>query len=74
MTVAIAAGGFLETIEHEVSGLHFDAPNAHSLRSALRRAETHDWDRDALRARADEFSERSFAARFQALVAEVSGG
>jgi glycosyltransferase involved in cell wall biosynthesis len=72
--VAVAAGGFLETIEHEVSGLHFDAPNAHSLRSALRRAETHDWDRDALRARAEEFSERSFAARFQALVAEVTGG
>jgi glycosyltransferase involved in cell wall biosynthesis len=72
--VAIAAGGFLETIEHEISGLHFDAPDARSLRVALRRAELHDWNRDALRARAEEFSERAYAARFQSLVAELAGG
>lgn len=70
--VAIAAGGFLETIEHEVSGWHFDSPDPRALRTALDRALAHDWDRDALRARAEQFSERSYAKRFHELVADYA--
>ena len=72
--VAIAAGGFLETVEDGISGLHFDAPDVRALCDALRRADHQDWDRAALRARAEQFSERSFIERFRALVAEQPGG
>lgn len=70
--VAIAAGGFLETVEAEVSGIFFDAPDPASLRVVLERARTHDWDRDALRRRAEAFSEASFVARFRELVADLT--
>lgn len=66
--VAIAAGGFLETVEPDVSGIFFDAPDARSLRSALDRARTHEWDREALRTRAEGFSEASFIERIRAVV------
>ncbi len=72
--VVLAAGGFLETVEADVSGVFFDAPDPKSLRVALERAAAHDWDRDALRARAEAFSEASFVRRFRALVDEVAGG
>ncbi|MBS1849027.1 MAG: glycosyltransferase [Actinobacteria bacterium] len=72
--VVIAAGGFLETVEPEVSGIFFDAPDARSLRRALERAATHDWDREAMQARAETFSEASFIRRFQDIVTEVAGG
>lgn len=72
--VVIAAGGFLETVEPDVSGIFFDAPEPLSLRRALERAAAHDWDRDAMRARAETFSEASFIERFRSIVAEVAGG
>lgn len=72
--VVIAAGGFLETVEPDVSGIFFDAPEPTALRTALERAAVHDWDRDAMRARAEKFSEASFIRRFRAIVDEVTGG
>lgn len=66
--VVIAAGGFLETVEPDVSGIFFDTPDAGSLRRALERLERHDWDHEALRARAEQFSEASFVRRFRELV------
>lgn len=72
--VAIAAGGFLETVEPDVSGIYFDAPDPQHLQRALERAATHDWDRDALRARAQAFSEASFITRFRQVVDESSRG
>lgn len=71
--VVIAAGGFLETVEPDVSGVFFDTPDSRALRAALERAANHDWDRDAMVARAETFSEESFIARFRGLVDEVAG-
>ena len=70
--VVIAAGGFLETVEADVSGIFFDAPDPVALRIALERAATHDWDRDALRAQAEKFSEASFIRRFREIVDEAA--
>lgn len=72
--VVIAAGGFLETVEADVSGIFFDAPEPKALRVALERAATHDWDRDAMRAQAEKFSEASFIRRFRSIVDGVLGG
>lgn len=73
-TVAIAAGGFLETIDPDVTGLHFDAPTADSLRATLARLSQVEWDRDALLARAAQFSEAAFIDRLQQVVAETAAG
>lgn len=72
--VVVAAGGFLETVEPDVSGIFFDTPDAASLRRALERTAAHDWDHEALRARAEAFSEASFIRRFRALVDDVLDG
>ncbi len=66
--VAIAAGGFLETIEADVSGLFFKEPTARSLGLALDRAQHHDWDRAALQVQAEKFSEHAFIEQFRRLV------
>lgn len=70
--VVIAAGGFLETVEPDVSGIFFDTPDPTSLRRALERLAAHDWDHEALRNRAEQFSEASFIHRFRELVADVA--
>jgi glycosyltransferase involved in cell wall biosynthesis len=72
--VVIAAGGFLETVEPDVSGIFFDAPDPAKLRVALERAATHDWDRDAMQARAEKFSEACFIERFRSIVDGVGSG
>lgn len=70
--VVVAAGGFLETVEPDVSGIFFDAPDPIRLRVALERAATHDWDRDAMRKRAETFSEASFIERFRQVVDDAT--
>jgi len=69
--VAIDAGGFRETVVDGVTGLLFASPDAASLGRSLDRAAATDWPAEELKARAEEFSEASFAARFHQLVASV---
>ena len=69
--VAIDAGGFRETVVDGVTGLLFASPDAASLGRSLDRAAATDWPAEELKARAEEFSEASFAARFHQIVASV---
>jgi glycosyltransferase involved in cell wall biosynthesis len=69
--VAIDAGGFRETVVDEVTGLLFATPDAVSLGRSLDRASSADWPKAELVARAEAFSEASFAARFHEIVASV---
>lgn len=71
--VAVAQGGFRETVEHGVSGLLFETPTATSLRDALLELDRAEWDRATLMARAEQFSEAHFVARIRAVVTEVAG-
>lgn len=70
--VAVAEGGFLETVEHGVSGMLFDAPDADSLRRVLEKLDPADFDRGALADRAAMFSEAAFATRFREIAAALA--
>jgi glycosyltransferase involved in cell wall biosynthesis len=66
--VAFAAGGALDTVESEISGVLFSRQTVDALVDALRRVESRRWDSDALRAHAASFSESRFIAEMSALI------
>lgn len=71
-TVALHAGGYLDTIVDGETGLYFAAPTAPEIAAALVRADAQPWNRTTLLARAEEFSEARFSARLHRAVEEVS--
>ncbi|SDB79859.1 Glycosyltransferase involved in cell wall bisynthesis [Raineyella antarctica] len=73
-TLALHAGGYLDTINPAVNGVFFEAPAAGAIRKAVVRAGLHTWDPAAIRAHADLFSEQRFIARLQREVDAVLAG
>jgi glycosyltransferase involved in cell wall biosynthesis len=63
--VALRAGGVLDTVVDDRTGILFDDQNVESLRRALDEVESREWDRAALRAHAAEFSRAQFVKKFQ---------
>lgn len=61
--IAFAAGGALETIRDGVDGILFAPQTVAALTEAIARIEGMHFDAAALRARADEFSEKVFTSR-----------
>ncbi|MFL0421069.1 glycosyltransferase [Micrococcus luteus] len=70
-TVALHAGGYLDTIAEGVNGVFVDAPTVDDVTGGVKRLLATDWDVDAMRAHAARFSEEEFARRISALVAEL---
>jgi glycosyltransferase involved in cell wall biosynthesis len=70
-TVALRAGGYLETVVEGSTGLFFDHPTPRAIAHALLEADSHPWDRAAIRGRAEEFSEGHFIKRLTAISEEV---
>ena len=70
-TVALGSGGFLETVVEGRTGLFFDHPTPKEIERALHEADSHTWDRTAIRARAEEFSEGHFIQRLTEISKEV---
>lgn len=70
-TVALRAGGYLDTVLEGTTGLFFDEPTADSVAAVLRQAYLHDWDRGAITARAAAFGEDHFIGRLTAIADEV---
>ncbi len=69
-TVALRAGGYLDTIDEGRTGLFFDGPTPDAVSEAAAMALATDWDADLLRAHAAAFSRRRFVERIQAIVDE----
>jgi glycosyltransferase involved in cell wall biosynthesis len=59
-TLALRAGGYLDTIAEGVSGAFFDRPTAADIRAAVETNRGRAWDEDAIRRHADTFSETRF--------------
>lgn len=72
-TVALRAGGYLDTIVEGVNGVFVEEPNVDAVAAGVERMLAADWDRDAMRGHADRFSEEAFARQIRALVAELPG-
>lgn len=72
-TVALRAGGYLDTIVEGVNGVFVEEPTVDAMAAGVERMLAADWDRDAMRGHADRFSEEAFARQIRALVAELPG-
>jgi len=70
-TLALRAGGALETIIEGETGAFFDAPDEVALASALRSFERARYAPARLRAHAETFAPPQFIARLRAIVEEV---
>lgn len=64
-TLALRAGGYLDTIAEGVSGAFFERPQSADIRAAVERNSGRHWDEDAIRAHAELFSESRFRARLR---------
>ncbi|MBW8172856.1 glycosyltransferase [Ornithinimicrobium sp. Arc0846-15] len=64
-TVALRAGGYLDTVAEGVSGEYFDDVDPDLIRAALVRADGREWQRSAVEANAARFSEAAFAQRLR---------
>lgn len=69
--VALHAGGALDSVVERVTGIFFDEPEVHSLRAALDRVESRDWDRQLMREHAMDFSRQRFQSLFRKALQQV---
>ena len=64
-------GGFLDTVEENVSGVYFDQPQPDSIRDAVAALERATWEPLKIQAHVEQFSEERFAAELIAAVTEM---
>lgn len=69
--IALGRGGALETVIDGMTGVHAAQPSAAAFAGAIARAERTTWDRAAIRANAERFSEAAFSAGFRAIVTDT---
>jgi glycosyltransferase involved in cell wall biosynthesis len=67
-TLALRAGGYLDTVVEGSTGQFFERPAIHDIRRAVEANRPRQWDADAIRAHADSFSEERFHDRLRAEV------
>jgi glycosyltransferase involved in cell wall biosynthesis len=69
--IALGRGGASETVIDGKTGVHFDAPTVASLRAAVERLETIDFDANAIAAHAGSFGKARFLEAFAAEAARA---
>jgi len=69
-TVALRAGGYLDTVVEGKTGVFFEEAHPASLSQAVREALSQHWDSGIIKAHARLFSEERFVARLRRIVAE----
>jgi glycosyltransferase involved in cell wall biosynthesis len=69
--VAVREGGFPETVVDGETGVLFDGADEAGVAAGLAALRATSWDRDRVRARADEFSAERFIASLQQVVADA---
>jgi glycosyltransferase involved in cell wall biosynthesis len=70
-TVALRAGGYLETVIDGRSGVFFDELDVRAVGDAIRRCSSETWNADEIRACAEPYDRELFAERLRALVQEI---
>jgi glycosyltransferase involved in cell wall biosynthesis len=73
-TLALRAGGYLDTVVEGVTGLFFDAASPASVRGAIHAVRSRSWDLDAIAHHMAQFTEKRFADRIRAEVAGLLQG
>lgn len=72
-TIAIQAGGYLDTIVDGVNGFFAQSPEATDVAEAMTQVLRHTWDPSTLKSHAEKFSEKRFAAEISTWVDELRG-
>lgn len=70
-SIALHAGGYLDTVIEGVTGYFFPVPSADAIRQAVSEFRSHDWDAEVIRGHAATFSEHRFGAALATQVREV---
>lgn len=70
-SIALRAGGYLDTVAEGVTGRFFDAADAKSIAAAIAASRFDVWDVTRIKEHAREFSEEAFARKIQKLVDET---
>lgn len=70
-TLALHAGGYLDTVSEGINGLFFDEATPAAIADAVRRARILGWDQVAIRAHVDGFAEERFADALRRLVTSL---
>ncbi len=70
--VALRAGGVLDSVVHQRTGIFFDQPMVESVRQALEEVESRQWDRSELRNHASGFSRELFTSKFLAALHRIA--
>lgn len=71
-TVALRAGGYLDTVDEGRTGLFFDAAEPGQIADAVRRSVDRTWSADEIRRHASLFDEERFADRLRECVTEAT--
>ncbi|MHA7126781.1 glycosyltransferase [Janibacter indicus] len=71
-TLALRAGGYLDTIAEGVNGAYFDEPTADAIRAAVVADRDTTWDEAAIRAHVEAFSPNRFVERVRAAAARLA--
>lgn len=71
-TLALRAGGYLDTVTEDVNGRFFESPTPSAIRAAIMGNRASDWDPDAIRAHVARFDESAFADRLRRTVADLA--
>jgi glycosyltransferase involved in cell wall biosynthesis len=69
-SIVLRAGGFLDTIIPDLTGLFFNQPDARSINSAVDVHESRTWSPDDIRDHVKRYSKESFLTRVREIVAE----
>jgi glycosyltransferase involved in cell wall biosynthesis len=69
-TIALRAGGFLDTVVDGITGLHFDRPDPTSVRQAIERFERLSLDPAAVTAHAAQWDEDTFLTALRQVIDE----
>ena len=72
-TLALRAGGYLDTVAEGVSGMFFDRTDAAAIATAVGSARRTSWDADAILRHVHRFDEEAFGASMRAAVDALAG-
>jgi glycosyltransferase involved in cell wall biosynthesis len=70
-SIAYRAGGAVETIIEDMTGIFFDRQTPESLGDAIDRCERHEWSADLIRRHSQQFSVDIFRDRFRSFLRRI---
>jgi glycosyltransferase involved in cell wall biosynthesis len=69
-SVVLRAGGFLDTVAEDRTGIFFSAPRVDNIAHAMDKATKRSWDVGHIKAHAEKFSASSFERRIRQVISE----